>query len=133
MPSDEIGKVSSSEREIQLPGKLGNPEVTLLDDPRLDPRIAAALIEASVTFPAQQPDVHGNMTYEEAINFTMYMHSLMASLSEGIAKTMPHFEGISSHERVIQGTGNHKIELLIDRPKDVHLPMPCIVHVHGGE
>ena len=132
MPSDEIGKVSSSEREIELPGKLGNPEVTLLDDPRLDPRIASALIEASVTFPAQQPDVHGNMTYEEAINFTMYMHSLMASLSEGITKTMPHFEGISSHERVIQGTGNHKIELLIDRPKDVHLPMPCIVHVHGG-
>ena len=132
MPSDEIGKVSPSEREIQLPGKLGNPDVTLLDDPRLDPRIAAALIEASVTFPAQQPDVHGNMTYEEAINFTMYMHSLMASMSEGIERTMPDFEGIDSYELPIRGDGSHKIDLLIDRPKDAHFRMPCIVHLHGG-
>ena len=132
MPSDEVTKTSLEALGIQLPGKLGNSEVTLLDDPRLDPRIATALIEASMTFPAQQPNVHGNMTYEDAVDFTMYMHSLMASMSEGIERTMPDFKGIESYELSIRGDGGHKIDLLIDRPKDAHFPMPCIVHLHGG-
>ena len=54
MPSDEVTKTSLEALGIQLPGKLGNSEVTLLDDPRLDPRIAAALIEASMTFLSAQ-------------------------------------------------------------------------------
>ena len=132
MPSDEIDKASLEALGIQLLGKLGNPEVTLLDDPRLDPRIATALIEASMTFPAQQPNVHGNMTYEDAVDFTMYMHSLMASMSEVIERTMPDFESIESYELPIRGDGSHKIDLLIDRPKDAHFRMPCIVHLHGG-
>ena len=132
MPSDEIDKTSLEKLGMQLPGKLGNPEVTLLDDPRLDPRVATALIEASMTFPAQQPNVHGNMTYEDAVDFTVYMHSLMASMSEGIERTMPDFVGIESYELPICGDGSHKIDLLIDRPTDAHFRMPCIVHLHGG-
>ena len=45
--SSEVDKSQSAIPEIDfsLPGKLGNPNLTLLEDPRLDPRIRDAYLK----------------------------------------------------------------------------------------
>jgi len=41
-PEDKHKNTNMAKAEVTLPGRLGNPEMTLFDDPRLDPRILQA-------------------------------------------------------------------------------------------
>ena len=47
----------------QLPGRLGDPNMTLLTDPRMDPRVASLLIAAGDLLDGIEP-LDSNASYE---------------------------------------------------------------------
>jgi len=118
--------------DFTLPGKLGNPDLMLPMDPRLDPRIAHRLMEMAVRYPAQMPNVTMDMDYEDAVEFIGYMHAMMTATDAELFANMPAFEHIASREHLIGGAEGHSIELFIDQPENSHRPLPCVVHLHGG-
>ena len=69
-----------AEFDVTLPGRLGNPDMTLFDDPRLDPRILKAF--ASMVPPSEEllpPALTIDPSYQESLSFVGYMHRLMCS------------------------------------------------------
>ena len=126
-PIDIAGKL-----DFTLPGKLGNPDLMLPMDPRLDPRIAHRLMEMAALYPAQMPNVTIDMDYAAAVEFIDYMHALMTATDKELFASMPAFEGISFREHSIASAEGHSIEVFIDQPKGIKRPLPCVVHLHGG-
>jgi acetyl esterase len=131
--SSEVDKSQSAIPEIDfsLPGKLGNPNLTLLEDPRLDPRIRDAYLKVPL-FSTPPPSISINPTYEEAIALVEWMDKAMDSREVLGEESMPSFSDITSSKEIIQDKQGRKIELYLDRPKKSDGPIPCIVHFHGG-
>jgi acetyl esterase/lipase len=132
MPTDNKNN-AMAELDVTLPGRLGNPEMTLFDDPRLDPRILQAF--ASMVPPSEDllpPALTIDPSYQESLNFVGYMHRLMCSQYASAEAQMPLFSNINSSQTVIPGPAGNDIDLFIDRPNQSLESLPCIVHLHGG-
>jgi len=122
-----------TELDVTLPGRLGNGEMTLFDDPRLDPRILEAFV--SMVPPSEDllpPQLTVDPSYQESLNFVGYMHRLMCSQYASAEAHMPVFSNISSSQKIIAGPAENEFEIFIDRPSDSSESLPCIVHLHGG-
>ena len=132
--SSELQKSKNIRQELDftLPGKLGNPDLMLPMDPRLDHRIAEWLMNMNQRYPAQMPNVTMEMDYDQVLEFIDFMHGMVASTDKELFASMPAFESVNSHERSIKGDEGQKIKLFIDEPKDSERVLPCIVHMHGG-
>lgn len=114
-----------------LPGRLGNPDATLLDDPRTDPRIAAALREIPAMDAGLEP-VNASSSYDECLAYCAAMEAASAAAHPMMEAAIPRFPNVASRTEVIEGVDGNDISLYIDTPTDVDGPVPCIVHTHGG-
>ena len=129
--SSEVDKSQSAIPEIDfsLPGKLGNPNLTLLEDPRLDPRIRDAYLKVPL-FSTPPPSISINPTYDEAIALVEWMDKAMDSREVLGEESMPSFSDITSSKEIIQDKQGRKIELYLDRPKKSDGPIPCLSLIH---
>lgn len=132
--SSELKKSKSSEQvlDFKLPGKLGNPDMSMLDDPRLDPRIKNAYM-ANPMLPMPPPvELTVNPSYEDSVLMAHYMDDMLKMKNAQQEADMPSFPDIISSSQVIRGEDRNKITLYIDRPKRVTGKVPCLIHFHGG-
>jgi acetyl esterase/lipase len=116
--------------EVKLPGRLGNPEMTFEEDPRADPRIAAAfgLMALAEGIDPIGPDA----SYEQALEYAAAFELQGAVAHPAMMEIMPAFDDIESSVETIEGADGNQITLYIERPKNQADRMPCIVHMHGG-
>ena len=116
------------------PGRLGDPNMKMSEDPRIDPRIAAALSQmpggmagtaptADVTFDSSYEDCRAHYDAEEAY---------MLEMSEAMMAGMPAYPNVLSTTQSISGAEKNNIELTIYRPATGSGPLPGVVYLHGG-
>jgi hypothetical protein len=77
--SSELKKSKNigQELDFMLPGKLGNPEMTMFEDPRLDPRIIKELT-TNTAFPSiTPPEITLTSSYEAVVDWIDFMHESM--------------------------------------------------------
>jgi len=113
--SSELQKSKNIRQELDftLPGKLGNPDLMLPMDPRLDHRIAEWLMNMNQRYPAQMPNVTMEMDYDQVLEFIDFMHGMVASTDKELFASMPAFESVNSHERSIKGDEGQKLNYLL--------------------
>ncbi len=114
-----------------LPGRLGNPDATLLADRRADPRIVAALAAAG-DLGANIQAIAADSTYEDCLAYCSAFEASAALAHPLMEAAMPAFENVVSTTEVISGVDGNDISLYIHKPKDQSGPQPCVVHLHGG-
>ena len=115
-----------------LPGRLGNPDLTLGTDPRADPRMVAVMAAMGLDgHPEPLPVEHDSPI--EAI------HEVLAATEEGfgamfsaLIDSLPPVEGVTSRTEIIPGVDGNDISLYIHEPTDRSGPLPAVVHTHGG-
>lgn len=114
-----------------LPGRLGNPDLQLKDDPRADPRMLAAMAPfgidvfppaASVDADSAEDEIHEHCVEAEA-----GFGGLFAVFFDG----MPERD-VDRRTEIIEGVDGNDIMLYIHQPVDRDGPLPAIVHTHGG-
>ena len=114
-----------------LPGRLGDPAMTLLTDPRIDPRIAGAIAAAG-----DIADVLGGLKadapMEECLDYCQRFDDAVVAARPLLEATMPAFDDVEQHTQVIKGVDDNDITLFIHRPKTRDAVMPGILHLHGG-
>ncbi len=120
-----------SELNKWLPGRLSDDSASLVEDPRLDPRIAAALNMAGELAPGVE-EVASNADYESALAYCQAFEDAAAAANPLLEAAMPEFAGVASAVEVISGVDDNEIKLFIDRPANASDKRPCIVHFHGG-
>ena len=127
---------SNNETQVVLPGRLGNPELTLLEDPRLDPRVAQVMAQMPPGGPAAMlPEVTLSSNYEECLNWVSAMENMLAAQDEAALAAMPDFANVSERVVTIKGEEGNDLNLHINEPKHERQrthKLPCIVHLHGG-
>ena len=116
------------------PGRLGDPTMEMSQDGRLDPRIAAVLMQMpdgrnGTAVPA---DVSFDSSYEDCLAYytaqEVQTREQMLAMTEGL----PAFDGVESSSQSITGVDGNDIELSIYRPADNSGPLPGVVYIHGG-
>lgn len=112
-------------------GRFANPDATVVDDPRLDPRIKAVLAVVDSLAPGLDTPAL-NVDYETCLQYANEFERAAALPHPDLLANMPKFASVNSSTEVIQGVDGNDISLFIDRPKNMDGPLPCIVHIHGG-
>lgn len=132
--SSELKKSKNigQELDFMLPGKLGNPDMNMIDDPRLDRRIRDAYIANPVLPEAPPVELSIYPTYEDSLAMVQWMDDMLKGKSAQQEASMPYFPDITSSRETIEGTTGHKISLYVDKPKKYSGPIPCLLHFHGG-
>lgn len=123
--------IETTGMQTNFPGRLGDPATTLLTDPRLDPRIAAAMTMAAALAPGVT-SVGPDATYEQSLAYCLAFEQANAAFHPQLLAALPPAPTVHSSTTVIQGVDNNPINLYIHKPVDQQGPLPCVVHLHGG-
>ncbi|MEM7413552.1 MAG: alpha/beta hydrolase fold domain-containing protein [Myxococcota bacterium] len=115
-----------------LPGRLGDPNLLLENDPRADPRMLAALAQVGIGGEPPPVPVSADSSYPELLEYCraaepQHMQSFSALLGD-----VPDITGVSVETETIRGVDDHSIPLYVHRPANAAGPLPCVVHIHGG-
>lgn len=117
---------------VVLPGRLGDPGMTLATDPRSDPRMLAAMRPLGMDQRAPALPIGPDATLEQVLELMTVAEegndAAFTALFDGLAPV----EGVTSETRVIRGEAGNEVTLFIHRPVDGPARMPGLVHLHGG-
>ena len=113
-----------------LPGRLGNPAQTLLDDPRLDPRIREVMALTQGLIPPIEPPAPGD--YEAAVAYCRTFEEFNEASHPALFDAMPILDSVERSSETIRGIDGNDITLYIHQPRERASAAPCIVHTHGG-
>jgi len=119
--------------DIQLhrPGKLGNPELVIKDDPRADRRLVAAL--EAVQMGGEPPVyVNGSTPLDGIRQYLAAAEAGSVDFLAGSVAGLPPVEGVSTTVEKITGVDGNEITLFIHKPDGVDGPVPGVLHLHGG-
>ena len=117
--------------QSQLPGRLGDPNMTLLTDPRMDPRVASVIAATGDIGDAIEP-VDENAPYQACVEYGTKLEALMSLPHAQMRAAMPDYSDVEQSTEVIQGVDGNEVTLYIHRPINQQGAMPCVFHTHGG-
>lgn len=117
-----------------LPGRLGDPDMTLASDPRLDSRLAAFLSEDETIDYSDDEDLSASSTlsYEDCLEQIAAMERELDPFYQALFGSLPEITNVSRRSEVVEGADGTEIRLFIHEP--IHRPaaVPGVVHTHGG-
>jgi len=117
--------------DTHQPGKLGNPEMTFLTDPRADPRIKAAF-EMAASMPSPEAPDATDATLQQCLDFCTAFEEASSLTHPMMEEAMPGYDNVSTSVETIKGVDGNDITLYVHTPDNVTEPGPCIIHTHGG-
>lgn len=114
-----------------LPGRLGNPDMLLGTDPRIDPRLLEAIVPLGLAGAPVPAPVDADSTYEACLAFSKEIEAGYQFIFTALFDDLTTTDSIQSSE-IIKGVDDNDIKLYIDRPANATGDLPCIIHTHGG-
>lgn len=114
-----------------LAGKLRDPDMTIMTDPRTDPRIAAAFEMAAAIPSPEAPDAK-SASLQQCLEYCSAFEEASALTHPVMEEAMPDYGNVSSTIETIKGVDGNDIKLHIHIPDHVKEAGPCVVHTHGG-
>ncbi|MFZ8990937.1 MAG: alpha/beta hydrolase [Pseudohongiellaceae bacterium] len=117
------------------PGRLGNPNLTLRDDPRADPRMIQAMEQLGLLDAAPIP-ISAESGIDEVLAFCDMAEEGYEMLNNTVTSDWPELTGVVRETAVIKGVDDNDITLYIHRPErhanQSDEKLPGILHIHGG-
>ena len=115
----------------QFPGRLGDPNITLLTDPRRDPSVAELLAVAGDLVDDIEPlgidaDRDATLAYCLEAEATIQLAHPLAEAA------MPDFNDVHQYQETIQRVDGNDITLYIHEPINREGPSPCVFYTHDG-
>ena len=121
-----------SEKPVLLPGRLGNPKMRIEDDPRLDPRLLAALKNYGLLEQGEPLPVTVKSPIPDLIDFCNQAEKGWEEENAKIYEYVRPNPEVAVKTVVIRGVDDNEIKLFIHRPKGSDVNLPGILYLHGG-
>jgi acetyl esterase len=115
-----------------LPGRLGNPDMTVGEDPRADRRLLGAMEAVGLLAPQPPLPVDATSSVEALLDFVATAEEQFDGLFGMLAGSLPPVDGVARSVEVIRGVDGNDITLYVHRPAEGDGPWPGILHLHGG-
>ena len=120
---------------IQQEGRLGDPDMDLRTDPRMDPNLLKAMAALGLDARAADPPVRRSDPDEQKLEHGQNINNAFNALFDALPNDLPddHKRGKVDHRtETIGGVDSNDILLHIFRPAGVEGPLPCVAYIHGG-
>jgi acetyl esterase len=114
-----------------LDGRLANPDCSLGTDPRADPRMIKALAPFGMDALSPPLPVTVDSPLDDRLAYVATTEELSSTVFESFAQGAPIADGVTTTTVTIPGGDGQDLTLYISRP-DSAVPLPCVVHLHGG-
>lgn len=115
-----------------LPGRLGNPDMALADDPRADPRMVVALAPLGIGGPVEPFPLTADDPLDALHAYADEAEQGFGALGDVLLQGVEPVTGVTNSVEVIPGVDGNDITLYISRPGSTDGPVPGILHIHGG-
>lgn len=115
-----------------LPGRLGNPNLDIKDDPRADPRMVAAMGSIGLDVAPPPSPVTAATPIADLLEYALLAEAGFDAVGGVLTANSSPTKGVTSHQETITGVDGNDITVFVHRPDDAVGPMPCVVHTHGG-
>ncbi len=115
-----------------LPGRLGDPDLTLRDDPRADPRMIAAMEPFGLADRAAPAPVNAQSPTEALLEYVAAAEEGFEGLFAALMSGLPEIGGVERSVEVISGFDGNDITLYLHRPANAGANAPGVLHLHGG-
>ena len=116
----------------QLPGRLGDPEMSLGTDPRADARLIAGMAPYGMHPNAPASAITPSSSYEERLAITAATEAALQDFFPILYAGLPEVAGVARSVETIDGVDGNAITLYIHRPAAATGDVPAILHLHGG-
>lgn len=115
-----------------LYGRLADPDCTLGDDPRADPRMVKLLAQFGLDGSTTQESPAIDSPLQERLAWAVGVEDGFTGLFQAFAEGMPVSGGVTTQTVTIAAGDGNDVTLYISRPTDAEAALPAVVHLHGG-
>jgi acetyl esterase/lipase len=117
----------------KLAGRHDDPDRDLRTDPRLKPRLRAALAAFGLDAAAGPPPIDRTAAPEAIAEFVGGSHAAFNGLYEALPNDLPgDDDSVAFSTETIVGVDGNDITLRIYRSANFTGPLPCTIYIHGG-
>ena len=116
----------------ELPGRLGNKDLTVNQDKRINQNLLQAMIKIGLDGVPPAPTVNYESSSEEIQEFNNGLEPIYTSVFESVFSTIELPDGLINETKTIKGDDGNEIKLYITKPENASGDMPGILHLHGG-
>jgi hypothetical protein len=109
----------------QLPGRLGDPEMSLGTDPRPDARLIAGMAPYGMHANAPTSEITPSSSYEERLAIIAATEAALQDLFPILYAGLPEVDGVARSVETIDGVDGNAITLYIHRPAAVTGDVPA--------
>ena len=104
----------------------------LRDDPRVDPRLVAAVEPFGMADPLPPSRLDASAPLEVIRSALERLEAGSATMLAGATAGLDPVLGVRRSRAAAPGDGGHEVPLLVHRPEDADGPLPGVLHLHGG-
>ena len=122
----------SKKNSSSLPGRLGNPEMSLINDPRAIPAVTKVMSDFGLDSLTPDPPISIEATQKEKVDYMTSLEPQYEEIFESWFSELPEVKGIERFTKTIDGVDGNQIELYIHKPEEQKSNIPGILHIHGG-
>ena len=115
-----------------LPGRLGNKDLTVNEDKRINQNLLQAMIKIGLDGVPPAPTVNYESSSEEIQEFNNGLEPIYTGVFEGVFSTIELPDGLINETKTIKGDDGNEIKLYITKPENTSGDIPGILHLHGG-
>ena len=116
----------------ELPGRLGNNDLTVNDDKRINQNLLKAMIRNGLDGAAPAPPINISSTEKERLDYVNLLEPVYQGVFKTVFSSMELPIDIESETKTIIGEDGNEIKIYISKPKDMSEDIPAIIHLHGG-
>jgi len=124
--------VNSKSKNTNLPGRLGDSEMSLKNDPRAIPAVIKVMSEFDMDGLAPEPPISIDATQQEKVDYLSFLEPVYEEIFKSWYSDLNEVEGLERFTKVIKGIDGNQIKLYIHKPKNNKSNIPGILHLHGG-
>lgn len=117
---------------IHRPGRLGDPELSMGEDPRADPRMIAAFAPLGLDQHSPSAPIDSVAPLEDRRAYVAGFEQQFAMVINALFPSPSPVAGTTSTVVEIPGADGNRITLYIHRATGSDEPLPGVVHLHGG-
>ncbi|NLD77370.1 MAG: alpha/beta hydrolase [Acidimicrobiales bacterium] len=104
----------------------------LRDDPRVDPRLVAAVAPMGLADPLPPSTIDAGTDLEVIRKVLGKLEAGSAKMLEFSTAGLPEVTGVDRSTETVTGADGNEVTLYVHRPSTVDEPVPGILHLHGG-
>ena len=124
---------SNKKKQIEeLPGRLGNKDLTVNEDKRINQNLLQAMIKIGLDGVPPAPTVNYESSSEEIQEFNNALEPIYTGVFESVFSKIELPDGLINETKTIKGDDGNEIKLYITKPENASSDMPGILHLHGG-